>query len=521
MDTWQIDALDPRGGIAFASWREFSLTDEVSELREAPCVMICAPYFRPEPVASRALARSAPRGCFQIGVFAGESEVSFTTLEAVAEFVRRIYVRSAGSDGIEGGSTPVPPRPEGGGSPLPALPLDFPYDHIRSVPARAEPEPGLPWFDPGRGAMDIVEPGPPDIPTLLMSFKELARHDLDGPVSGEPMSWRADGQGSMATPPTIGSLTRAEDILGWAALLLMHEMLERLPAARLLDDQLRWQEAARGLGQAIARLGLWDWLFGWYGSKTLEGWADAMRDSLGWPNESQFALISAFPDLSDDVRTRICMWLLFGAAPTMDHDDWIDWIRQSWEAEAAQNKSGRLQMGPLGQTIMPADPLHLLKLTPLPAQLAYIVADDVQPDATLYHLLAGSTAAPARLLADDARDSSAAIALLLFAACLMVLEDTDTQVSFGNFGAWGTSLSPLQKQRLADLMTWAWDWLSGSLPRLAFPQAVEQMITDVTSLRYGDGWTDGGVPAQPNRPRSPLHGDLAQEVAAQVAFGAA
>lgn len=517
MHTWQIDALDPRGGIAFASWRDYSLADEISELREAPCVTIAAPYFRPEPVASRALARSAPRGSFQIGLFAGEGEVSFTSLNAVAEFTRRAYISSAGRDDIEGSSTPVPPEPTGGGPALPALPLDFLDLFTRLEQERFEPE-AVPELDPGLLSIDIR--------MLLNSFAELSHLALEGPVSGVPFRW-TDSEDEDKARPAIGVVTKAENILGWAALMLVHEMLSRLPAARSAEERLRWQEAARALGHAIARLGLWDWLFGMPGFWTLASWVDAMRGSPGWPIDGELARIETFQNVDEAVRTRTCMWLLFGAAPAIDHTDWLDWIEHLWETRG-DGKDDRFNIGPLGQTIMSTDPLHMLKLTPFPGQLSYLVSDDVRPDATLYHLLAGATATPARLLAGGGDiDSSAAIALTLFGACVMVLEDTDTQVSFGSFGNWGTSFSDLQAERLGALMNRAWDWLSGSLPRLAFPQAIEQMIIEAASLRYGDGRAEGDVATQPIHPLSPLDGGIAEELpreeqrAAAVAFSAA
>ena len=53
---------------------------------------------RPRPVASAATALAAERHGFQLGVYDETGEVPFDTLADVAEFVRRIYVRTGRSE---------------------------------------------------------------------------------------------------------------------------------------------------------------------------------------------------------------------------------------------------------------------------------------------------------------------------------------------------------------------------------------------------------------------------------------
>jgi hypothetical protein len=107
---WFIDGLDARAGLAFTSLRAPDLTTDEPAL-DLPGVFIAPPTFRPETVSSRALAFAATRGPFQYGLFIAEREVAFPSLDAVIEFVRRVYLRGGGGDAAGGGGAGVPPRP--------------------------------------------------------------------------------------------------------------------------------------------------------------------------------------------------------------------------------------------------------------------------------------------------------------------------------------------------------------------------------------------------------------------------
>src|SRR5262245_19802222 len=107
---WRLDALDPVGGLAFASFRVSEL--EVERLDTAiPAVFIGAPTFQPVNVASRSAGLSATRRSFQPGLFIGAEEVGFPELEDAIEFVRRCYIRGGGGAGGGTGGAP-PPRPD-------------------------------------------------------------------------------------------------------------------------------------------------------------------------------------------------------------------------------------------------------------------------------------------------------------------------------------------------------------------------------------------------------------------------
>lgn len=116
-EAWYIDALDGLSGLAFASHRAERLNSTKFEL-EGPAWFISAPDFRPEMVVSRAIGLAATRGSMQLGLsLDGETEVPFPTLDALVEFVRRLFIAGGGGDGV-GDVGPAPPGPpDGEGSP--------------------------------------------------------------------------------------------------------------------------------------------------------------------------------------------------------------------------------------------------------------------------------------------------------------------------------------------------------------------------------------------------------------------
>jgi hypothetical protein len=491
MAHWRIDSLDGRGGVAFASWRDFSLADELSELRETPCVVLSAPFFQPEPMASRALGRFANHGMFQTGVFAGESELSFLSLEALREFVRRTYLRFGGSDGLEGGGAPIPPAPEGGTSgllPFPESPLDLLGPHI------TVPEEGDHAHSHGKRERPDSEtvPASIDLVGFLRSLRVRSEELTDkAPINGELTFSQPFQPGGL---PTIGQITRSEDILGYATLILIHGVLERLPAVRQLDQLLRWQNAAKAVGHTIALLGLWDWLFSSRPHKVLNTWTEAMYKSGAWIMlQSELAQIKSIPNLNEDARTRIILWLLFGASPTIDYTDWISWIRTTWE-EMGGKRDGRLQPGPLYRALNMKDPIETLKLIPLPDSFVPIISKLDRRDANLYHFLAAATACPLELH----KNPTGGWSILLFAASLIVLDEVESPASFGEFGPWGTNPTRMQAVWMQDNMARAWQWLARSLPSRIFPSHVETMISDVTGLRY-DGGGVGGARRRPGQ----------------------
>src|SRR5271163_2800770 len=219
-----IDARDARGGFSFASKRNFALSEENDALRETTCVWIAPPGFRPEPVASRMVARAADRGAFQLGVFQDGAELSFATLAAVTEFVRRVYLRSGGGDGLDGGGTPVPLIPPEPGPDLPPTPTE-------------------------------VEGGESATLTLVKAFVEAGDNQKGSLIKGKPFTWtnhesiQAEKSRSYQKPMPVvaGQPAPTPAIIERAVFLILREILQRFPSNNNLGEIDRWQTASRAL----------------------------------------------------------------------------------------------------------------------------------------------------------------------------------------------------------------------------------------------------------------------------------
>ena len=257
-----IDALDPRGGIAFASRRAFSLSDESHALREAPCVWIAPPAFQPEPIVSRMMSWAAERGAFQLGVFQEGEELTFATLDAVTEFVRRVYLRSGGGDGLDGGGPPVPPIPPEPGPELPPMPTEIEGGEAR-----------------GRG----TERAGPDLLGLARRFTADCDAEGGSLIAGRAFAWTALEFTSAKTSSSFDGADQpdgAHSYIVRAAALVLHEMLMRFPSSDSPKEMERWSTAARALGCMIDDVGIWGSLLRGPSSDTLAAWATSCADTL-------------------------------------------------------------------------------------------------------------------------------------------------------------------------------------------------------------------------------------------------
>lgn len=227
MTAWHLDALDARGGLAFASFRGPDLGAETLDM-DAPGVFVGAPDFRPETVASRGTGLAAARGSLQLGLFYDGTEVGFETLDDLVEFVRRCYIAGGGGDGAAGIGPGVPPRPEG-----PKGPEDRP-------PPRAE---------------KLAEAEAWPIQQMLREFDQAARTTRltkEGEAEGARYVASARDLGT-PKPPTLPDMG---ELLELGAVTLVIELVGRCPSGNG-DDLARWWQAVQCLGDAVGRLGLW------------------------------------------------------------------------------------------------------------------------------------------------------------------------------------------------------------------------------------------------------------------------
>jgi hypothetical protein len=228
---WRIDALDSRGGLAFASYRAADLLEADAYSADDPAVFIEAPDFRVENVSSRAIGLAAGDRSFQSGLFVDEAEVGFKTLTDLVEFVRRCYLRGAGGDGTDGGGGGLPFTPGEGPSP------DIPE------------QPDLP-YEPTEGGVAALLA---DIKSFDTLSKQMT-YRTDQPAKTASSPWnRQAGKGNVkaAEMATDG----IESLLRGAVALIL-EMLRRYPVRGSDGDIVRWHASAKSLGRALWRLPL-------------------------------------------------------------------------------------------------------------------------------------------------------------------------------------------------------------------------------------------------------------------------
>jgi hypothetical protein len=254
---WRFDALDARGGLAFASYRGPDLIGETTLNGDLPGVFIGAPEFQPLNLSNRATGLAAGRHAFQTGLFLGDDEVGFESLDDLVEFTRRCYLRGGAGDGAgPGGGIPpiLPLGPEGGPERPP--PTELPP---------TEPLRGRGELDPVKGRLSIKETISSD---LTLFAKLVGDHGGSEPSTIARLArWKSvDGAGSRSAGDSWGkrelSSYDGPDILAEGTLILIQEVLRRLPIGGSDEEFFYWLKTARSLGDAIARIGLWPFMLG-------------------------------------------------------------------------------------------------------------------------------------------------------------------------------------------------------------------------------------------------------------------
>jgi hypothetical protein len=232
-EAWRFDALHPRGGMAFACFREEDRQlrseetplDKSSPTLEKPAVFIAPPAFEPETIPNRLLGFSAGKGSFQTGLFSTDGEIGFASLEDLIEFVRRVYVESGGGDGFNDGGFQGPPGPQEGPG-MPPYEPEFPVEESK-------------FFT---GVSKAIE-----------AFNKYSNYGLDNDriVIAAAVQW-AKG----LVPDLIATDNFGHSLQTRGAAMLLIELLNRTP--HNLADVSSWYEALVSLCTAIQRSGGWN-----------------------------------------------------------------------------------------------------------------------------------------------------------------------------------------------------------------------------------------------------------------------
>jgi hypothetical protein len=461
MPEWRIDTLDPRAGLAFASWWNDSKSEDLDD--EPTCIFVGAPDFRPEVIANRAIALAAGRGSFQIGLFSGDTEVPFSTPAAVAEFVRRVYLRGGGGDGADGGGGDGPP-------PRPDAPPDLPL--LLEITETGHE--GRPLGSQLFAAIQMFQAQAKDL--------KLAEPTPFSPTSPSRVSWPATVEGT----DSGGGADKVGDgpaMLGSAALMLIYEMMRRLPAAGNPSSLTRWQREARVLGRFISALDLWSLLLSGHHSAHLQRAVNSLLDrNYGHP-----VLDILKGDFSGQMLTHLVMLFLFVEGPPLDDGDvgalflrrWFEYNRPPWHAPFF----GRWDTALYGNI----DPVSALRRIPLPEGFDEFVGSKLKYDTSLYHAMNGFMGSPTTILKDGEQKAKAFMDIVLFAsACIAHPQGGyfSSQLIGWEFPSSQNVISPARELAIQWAADNAWNWLAQHLPAQPFAKELEDIIEFAAKLRY-------------------------------------
>jgi hypothetical protein len=446
---WFIDALDARAGLAFTSLRDSDLLTQAPEL-DVPSVFIAPPTFRPETVSSRALAFAGTRGPFQFGLFIAEREVAFPSLDAVIEFVRRVYLRGGGGDAAGGGGPGIPPRP---------------------TPGELGPDGELPLEGEGGRGHGLIEKLLTDSADARSAATSL-KFDPGKTIGVQ------DFRPYIGTPGVVAA--GDEFILVRGAAELIAELLRRCPVKGPDDDLVGWFGSAQRLGRSINKLGLWHQLMSGPLGSNLTHMASTVLKGLDQSAFFSYPFKNAIYEAHHRFGARGLLPLLFwgfntsslwGIDPGALEYEYL--IRRGW-------------LWPLGGSLTDtriSDPVDDLAQWPVPARVEQFVRRD--GDGTrLYHLLCAIAASP-NVLADGTvkpgsrRAAEIAIILVIFAAAHLTAE-ADSSLA-PSLAAWADDMA---NKALAEVLQRALAWTADQYPNKIFPDEVEDLIRSTSGLAY-------------------------------------
>ncbi len=429
-EAWYFDAIDARAGRGFVTWRAADL-DRAEWLADG-CYFVGPPDFEPDHVASRAIALSAARGSFDLGLLDGEGEIPFPTLAAAADFVRRGYLRGSGSDG-------APAGPGGGPPPEPSPPTE-------PVPP-FEPDGG--WLSAELAGMPAKRDPARRLARELGAFRE--RSEAAGRGEAREMRWLASDVEARESGAKVLAVR-----LATAGLRIAVEQIRRCapdagpaPAARAANNLAR-------LGRVLVRAGLAMQVVS-LGRRVggLDHWLDG-----------EFTRLGAAGDSRPRGSALLIPWLLMGGDAAG--------VEQAYGFGLAFESP----LYPDLHFLEPVDPdpVELLAQLWLPEPFATALPEHRRaPDqATLFHFAFSALASPATILSDG--DAHAAIDLLLFAALCI----TQPAIERGQPPAGFANNVELRRNAACDA---ALRWVVDALPRHAFAATVEDLIA-APPVRY-------------------------------------
>jgi hypothetical protein len=356
-------------------------------------------------------------------------------------------LRGGGGDAAGGGGAGVPPRPTPVLDPKEEPPLES-EDHR------------------GRGLIQYLLK---DSGNARLAATNLKFHP------GDTFDTR-DFLSSISSPGI--STSDGDFILARGAAELIAEMLRRCPVKGPNDQLMGWLRSAQRLGRSINRLGLWRQLISDPIGSNIGGMADQILRQLRGNGFFASPAIDAVRDRFGPpglVPLLFCgsgVFPLWGIdAATSDYEGLLKILRAwSWPVLGSQTDT-RI-----------SDPVDDLAQWPIPATVEHFVGPR-NPARGLYNLLCAVVASPELLDATAAhvspRAAEIAIILVLFAAAHLVVEATPSLAP--SLAGWADDVA---KKALEDVVNTALAWLADQYPNKIFPDVVERLIQDTSSLAY-------------------------------------
>ena len=439
MRAWYIDSLDARGGIAFASLRDAESDYQEDTPKSLQHAYIAPPYFVPTLGVNRATALGAGRACFQLGFFAEDTEVAFPSLEALAEFVRRVYLRSNGNADGPGGS-PIPRAPEGGAPDSPAYELDEESDY----PGDAEPQRNE---DSGY----VVK-----MRALLSEMKKVGEVLSPGKDSSSDLGEQLAELQSFYQKEAAATLP---NLLG-SAVEILDEVLRRIPTNLDPHAMRIWLEASKRLDCCFSAIGIWS-LF--RSESRLEKRLSyiVITNAHRWSRTawgSEFTRETSFPPVVSIYALRS----LLRVGPTAF-------------VPSLPFSIGELEVGPI-------DGVDILKHLPAPPRLIAAIDwdDELSTDISLEKFLWAFLGSPRAK-----RDDALVFDVLLFCSTLLVSNAAMAQRTlFYGWHDFELADPDVSRASTEDVVRLGLRWLFRSFPSYAYATRIERAITLSLSLRY-------------------------------------